>query len=77
MSFEALQQKLEELHREVTSRPKGSPRPLCVEDLQERGYTSTEAYELLKAHGVRLPGGRRRRIALSVLERIETGEIAP
>lgn len=50
-------------------------RPLGAKELQERGYTEQEAYGLLRNHGLRMPGGRRIRIARSVLERIERGEI--
>lgn len=48
---------------------------LTATDLQHRGYSEREAYALLRRHGVRLPGARRARIAASVLERIERGEI--
>lgn len=49
--------------------------PLDAEALQARGYTRDEAYALLRTHGVRIPGGRRRRISPSVLGRIERGEV--
>lgn len=52
-------------------------RPLDSKALQERGYTEQESYALLRAHGHRMPGGRRIRIAKSVLERIERGELSP
>lgn len=52
-------------------------RPLDAAALQERGYSVQEAYTLLRTHGQRLPGGRRARIAKSVLERIERGELSP
>lgn len=52
-------------------------RPLDSKALIERGYTSHEAYALLRAHGHRMPGGRRIRIAKSVLDRIERGELSP
>lgn len=52
-----------------------APAVLDRKALQERGYTEKEAYALLRRHGVRVPGGRRARIAQSVLERIERGEI--
>lgn len=49
--------------------------PLDHKGLQERGYTDHEARALLRTHGVRVPGGRRRRISPSMLARIERGEI--
>lgn len=52
-------------------------RPLDAAALQERGYSVQEAYTLLRTHGQRLPGGRRARIAKSVLERIKRGELSP
>lgn len=52
-------------------------RPLDAGALQERGYSVQEAYTLLRTHGQRLPGGRRARIAKSVLERVERGELSP
>lgn len=51
--------------------------PLDHSALVVRGYSADEAYALLRAHGVKLPGGRKRRISLSVLTRIEAGELAP
>lgn len=51
--------------------------PLDHTALVERGYSTDEAYALLRAHGVKLPGGRKRRISLAVLTRIEAGELAP
>lgn len=58
----------------VTVLTPGERRPLDSKALMDRGYTEQEAYALLRAHGVRIPGGRRRRIALDVLEAIERGE---
>lgn len=52
-----------------------TPRPLDYHALVERGYSEKEAYALLRRHGVRLPGGRRSRISVDVLTRIEAGEI--
>lgn len=51
--------------------------PLDHTALVDRGYSTDEAYALLRAHGVKLPGGRKRRISLAVLTRIEAGELAP
>lgn len=50
--------------------------PLDHAALLDRGYSKDEAYALLRAHGVKLPGGRRARISLEVLTRIEAGEIS-
>lgn len=88
---EALRQAVEEtvrqaLDRELAARLAGdgitivSPpddRPLDAEALQARGYSVNEAYALLRAHGQRLPGARRTRIAKSVLDRVERGELSP
>lgn len=52
-------------------------RPLSSDDLKARGYSTDETYALLRAHGVRLPGGRRMRIARAVLEQVERGELTP
>ena len=52
-------------------------KPLDYSQLRSRGYTEREAYGLLRRHGVKVPGGRKRRITLSLLTRIERGEIAP
>lgn len=52
-------------------------RPLDYRALMERGYSEREARTLLRRHGVRVPGGKRQRIALEVLVRIERGELAP
>lgn len=52
-----------------------APAVLDRRALQDRGYTEKEAYALLRRHGVRVPSGRRARIALSILERIERGEV--
>lgn len=49
--------------------------PLDHEALMSRGYSEREAYALLRRHGVRLPGAKRSRIAVSVLEAIERGEL--
>ena len=49
--------------------------PLAYEDLRARGYTKPQAYGLLRRHGVRVPGGRRKRISRDVLARIERGEV--
>lgn len=49
--------------------------PLDSSALVHRGYTRHEAYALLRSHGVRVPGGKRRRISVSILERIERGEV--
>lgn len=49
--------------------------PLDYKALQSRGYTEHEARALLRTHGVKVPGGRRRRISPSTLARIERGEI--
>lgn len=51
--------------------------PLDARALMARGYSKDEAYALLRRHGVKVPGGRRKRIAVTVLERIERGELAP
>lgn len=51
--------------------------PLTADDLMTRGYSKDEAYALLRRFGVKVPGGRRKRIAVTVLERIERGELAP
>jgi len=61
----------------VTINPPPDDRPLDAKALQERGYSTAEAYALLNAHGQRLPGGRRARIAKSVLDRVERGELSP
>ena len=50
-------------------------RPLDARALQARGYTEQEAYGLLRRHGIKLHGGRRKRIHPDVLARIERGEI--
>lgn len=50
--------------------------PLAYEDLRARGYTKPQAYGLLRRHGVRVPGGRRKRISRELLVRIERGEVA-
>lgn len=50
--------------------------PLDYAALRERGYTEREAYALLRRHGVKVPGGRRRRISPELLVRIERGEVA-
>lgn len=52
-----------------------SPAPLDSDALVARGYSVKEAYGLLRRHGVRLPGAKRARIALAVLEAIERGEL--
>lgn len=49
-------------------------KPLDSDDLMNRGYSEKEAYGLLRRHGVRLPGAKRIRIAVTVLEAIERGE---
>lgn len=49
--------------------------PLTYEDLRERGYSQKEAYGLLHRHGVQLPGAKRLRISLDVLEKVERGEL--
>lgn len=54
-----------------------APAPLDYEALRERGYSKDEAYGLLRRRGVKVPGGRKRRISLEVLTRIERGELAP
>lgn len=51
------------------------PPPLDAEALQDRGYSRREAYGILRRHGVRLPGGRRLRISLDLLIKIERGEV--
>jgi hypothetical protein len=61
----------------MTLRPADQKAPLDREALQARGYTRDEAYGLLRRFGVKLPGGRRKRIAVDVLEKVERGELAP
>lgn len=51
--------------------------PLDYSALRARGYSKDEAYGLLRRRGVKVPGGRKRRIAADLLHRIERGEIAP
>lgn len=48
--------------------------PLDHKALMDRGYSEREAYGLLRAHGVKIPGGRRARISREVLEHIERGD---
>lgn len=55
----------------------GCDAPLDSRGLQERGYTKAESYGLLRRHGVKVPGGRRKRISMEVLRQIERGEVAP
>lgn len=50
-------------------------KPLDARDLRERGYSQHEAYGLLRRHGVKIPGGRRLRIAPQILKQIERGEV--
>jgi hypothetical protein len=52
-------------------------RPLDAKALQDRGYSLNEAYVLLDKYGQRLPGARRARIAKSVLDQVERGELSP
>lgn len=51
-------------------------RPLDYAALRERGYSEREARGLLRVWGVVVPGGRKQRIAVEVLARIERGEVA-
>lgn len=52
-------------------------RPLDAQALRDRGYSLNEAYALLDRYGQRLPGARRARIAKSVLDQVERGELSP
>lgn len=50
--------------------------PLDAKALKARGYSQAEAYGLLRAHGFRVPAGRRIRMAPEILNAIEKGELA-